>query len=72
MSCLTNRDKYIMKVNECDMLCNIQLAMLHGFGMCIIDALANTVYPCKLNRKDNDKFKVCQQCIAEWLNKEVT
>lgn len=66
---MTNRDRYILKRNECDVLCDIQLAMLHGFGMCIIDCLTHKTHPCPKRSKE-DKFIDCCHCIEKWLNNE--
>ena len=63
---MTNRDRYLLKRNECDVLCAVQLALLHGEN-CIIEALTARPHPCKVNA---DKYAACCECIQEWLNKE--
>lgn len=57
---MTNRDKYLLRKNEYDVLCGIQKVLLEGC-VCIIDALTCGMYPCSHN---------CEECIQEWLNKE--
>ena len=64
---MKNRDKYILKANEYDMLCKIQATML-SHGCCVIDALTDKEYPCP-----DDKccmLDTCKECIQKWLNEE--
>jgi hypothetical protein len=63
---MRNRDKYLLKRNEYDVLCEVQLALLHGEN-CILDALTAHTHSCKAN---TDKHAACCECIQEWLNKE--
>ena len=65
---MTNRDKYVLKRNECDVLCNIQFNLLYGC-ICILDCLTNQTHPCP-KRDNEDKFVSCCNCIREWLNEE--
>lgn len=62
---LKNRDKYILKANEYDMLVAIQTALNYG-ERCVLDALTQETNNCiyKSNQKD------CKECIQAWLNKE--
>ena len=62
---MKNRDRYILKVNEYDMLIKIQATML-SHNCCVIEALAGISCP-------NDKMCMlsnCSKCIQEWLNEE--
>lgn len=71
MSFLTNRDRYLMKRNEYDILCDVQLALLNGEN-CILDALSgkyNYFYSCpKLLNNNETTYERCCRCIAAWLN----
>lgn len=71
MSFLTNRDRYLMKRNEYDILCDVQLALLNGEN-CILDALSgkyNYFYSCPKLLNDNETtYERCCRCIAAWLN----
>ncbi len=62
---MKNRDRYILKVNEYDMLIKIQATMLSN-NCCVIDALAGIKCP-------NDKvcmLDTCRECIQKFLNEE--
>jgi hypothetical protein len=62
---MKNRDRYILKVNEYDMLIKIQATML-SHNCCVIEALAGVSCP-------NEKkcmLSNCRRCIQAWLNKE--
>lgn len=63
---MKNRDRYINKVNEYDMLISIQTALDDGEG-CVLDALTKTTNICFYN---TDKQKDCETCIQQWLNEE--
>jgi hypothetical protein len=65
---MKNRDKYINKVNECDMLVKIQEAIASQPYLCVIEALTGKDYPCP-----DDKvcmLSTCEACIQAWLNKD--
>lgn len=65
---MKNRDKYILKVNEYDLLCKIQCNIMDGRCWCVIDAITGSRYPC-----ENDKMCMmgtCEACIHKWLNSE--
>ena len=64
---MKNRDRYILKRNEYDMLCDIQLGLLHG-ECCVLDALSAKVHVCPLNEDDDDPYKRCCKCLQSWLN----
>ncbi len=62
---MKNRDKYIGKVNEYDMLCKIQVEMI-CHNCCVIEALSGAKCP-------HDKacmLDTCRECIQAWLNAE--
>ena len=64
---MTNRDRYILKRNECDILMEIQAALAHG-EKCIVDAITGKVRDCtNYNQRD---LEVCDKCIQAWLNEE--
>ena len=70
LSRMKNRDRYILKRNEYDMLSAVQLALLHG-ERCVISALMAQDYSCPKYVNDNeDPYERCCQCIQEWLNEE--
>lgn len=61
---MKNRDKYILKVNEYDLLIRIQAVM----AGCVLEALTGKDYPCP-----DDKccmLSTCKACIQKWLNEE--
>ena len=65
---MKNRDKYIIKVNEFDLCCNLQAAFGSGLCQCVIEALTGKEYPCP-----DDKvcmLDTCKECIQRWLNAE--
>ena len=65
---MKNRDRYILKVNEYDLCCRLQVAFGSGLCQCVIEALTGKEHYCP-----NDKvcmLDTCEACIHEWLNKE--
>jgi hypothetical protein len=64
---MTNREKYILKRNEYDMLTGIQLAMAHG-EKCVVDAIMRKQWDCANYIKQD--AEVCSRCIQNWLNEE--
>lgn len=64
---MTNREKYILRRNELDMLIDIQLAMAHG-EKCVVDAIMRKQWDCTNYIKQD--VKVCNRCIQNWLNEE--
>ncbi len=57
---MKNRERYILNVNEYDMLVKIQAVM----AGCVIEALTGKDYPCP------DDLCTCKECIQKWLNEE--
>lgn len=66
---MRNRKKFITNRNEYDMLCDIQLGLLHG-ERCVLDALTAETNICS-SQVGDDSYKQCCECIQKWLNKEV-
>ena len=62
---MKNRDRYILKVNEYDMLIKIQATML-SHNCCVIEALAGI--NCKHEKVC--ALDTCKECLRAWLNKE--
>lgn len=65
---MTNRERYILRGNEYDLLIGLQAAIGSGLCQCVIEALTAKEYPCP-----DDKvcmLSTCEACIQEWLNKE--
>ena len=62
---MKNRDKYIVKCNEYDMMCRIIKAMTNGVPCAIKGVSGKTdLNDCK--KYDGD----CRRCVKEWLNQE--
>lgn len=68
LSRMKNRDRYILKVNEHDMLMKIQANIIDGDCCCIIDALTGDIYPSEDGKRCT--LDACKECIQKWLNKE--
>lgn len=64
---MTNREKYILRCNELDMLTGIQLAMAHG-EKCVVDAITRKQRDCANYIKQD--VEVRSRCIQRWLNEE--
>ena len=65
---MTNRDRYILKANEYDMLVKIQANIIGGDCRCIIDALTEDTYLGEDGKMCT--FDTCKECIQKWLNEE--
>lgn len=65
---MKNRDKYIIKANEYDMLVSLQRSFASGMCWCVIEAITGKSYPCKDNKVC--MLDTCKECIENWLNKE--
>lgn len=66
---MKNRDRYILKQNEYDVLCKIQLALLYGEN-CIISALTAKDYSCPKHIHGEQRHERCCRCLQQWLNEE--
>ena len=65
---MKNRDRYLLKVNEYDLLCRLQVAFGSGLCQCVIEALTGKQYRCP-----DDKIcmlDTCRECIQRWLNEQ--
>jgi hypothetical protein len=63
---MKNREKYITKVNECDLMNTIE----KNTGICPIRAVAGIKKWEKLCRCLIHIKKGCNACIQDWLNEE--
>lgn len=63
---MKNRDRYIIKRNEYDLLCNISEKMIEGCS-CVIEAVTGERQDCQYNIVDEGG---CPDCLQKWLNEE--
>ena len=72
LSCMKNRDKYILRKNEYDMLMQIQYNILDRVSIvCVIDGLTGGLKSCPEEWSSaSNKLDVCSKCIQAWLNEE--
>jgi hypothetical protein len=72
---MTNRDRYILKRNEYDMLLQMQYNILDCGCNCVIDGLTGETRVCPTEMKSwhsaGNKLEVCGKCIRAWLNEEM-
>ena len=67
---MKNRDRYIVKVNEFDMLSALNYEIKGGMK-CVIEALTGEYqYGENKDRCIASEDCNCDACIREWLNKE--
>lgn len=66
---MKNREQYITKRNEYDMLCSAQLALLCG-EKCVIAALSAQRRSCPIMNENEDAWQRCCRCIQRWLNED--
>ena len=73
LSRMKNRDRYILKVNEYDMLMNMQTRLIKGCR-CVLDVMTGTTVLCPIEAHgkvgERSRLAVCSKCIAAWLNEE--
>lgn len=62
---MKNRERYIHRVSEYDLLCKIQVEMI-CHNCCVIEALSGEKCP----REKVCWADECRECLAEWLNRE--
>lgn len=71
---MKNRDRYITKVNPCDMLCDMQKNTMKTGCVCVLDQLTGKMQPCpkEMNGRvgNESKLAVCRTCIQKWMNEE--
>ena len=70
---MKNRDRYILKVNEYDMLMNMQTKLIKGCR-CVLDVITGTTVLCPKEAHgkvgEQSRLAVCSKCIQKWLNEE--
>jgi hypothetical protein len=67
---MRNRDRYILKVNEHDMLLNIQTNLIKGCR-CVLDGLTGEFRACPQEwGSPKTKLEACSKCIQDFLNEE--
>lgn len=73
LSRMKNRDRYILKVNEYDMLMNMQTRLIKGCR-CVLDVITGTTVLCPIEAHgkvgEQSRLAVCSKCIQAWLNEE--
>ena len=71
---MKNRDKYILKRNEYDLLITIQTNIIDNGGCCVIDEITGNMNACPEDMKGKvgreSKLAICSKCIQAWLNEE--
>ena len=68
---MKNRDKYLLKRNEYDILMQFQRNIFNGGCGCVIDGLTGEFRDCPKEWRDaKTKIDVCSKCIQDWLNEE--
>lgn len=68
---MTNRDRYILKVNEYDMLMQFQRNIFDSGCSCVIDGLTGEFRACSQEWDSaKTKLEVCSKCIQDFLNEE--
>lgn len=74
LSRMKNRDRYILKVNEYDMLMKIQCGIYTRHNARAIDLISGNFHMCPDEMKGkyeiDDKLAVCSKCIQDFLNEE--
>ena len=71
---MKNRDRYILKVNEYDMLMNMQTNLIKVSCRCVLDIITGTTVLCPTEAHGKvgaqSRLAVCSKCIQKWLNEE--
>lgn len=71
---MRNRDRYILKVNEHDMLLKFQSNIMDYGCACVLDGLTGGVHNCQYEMRflcgAQARLDVCSKCIQAWLNEE--
>lgn len=60
---MTNRERYILQVNEYDLLIRLQEGLDRNDSYCILDLITGSCICCSENTN-------CKDCIQNWLNAE--
>ena len=68
---MTNRERYITKRNQCDLMLTIA-DNISGIGtFCAIRAVCGRKRPCEYTQSKNGTLmRDCRSCIQKWLNEE--
>ena len=68
---MTNRERYITKRNQCDLMLTIA-DNISGIGtFCAIRAVCGRKRPCEYTQSKNGiLMRDCRSCIQKWLNEE--
>ena len=66
---MKNRDKYILKVNEADMLNALNVEIMSG-KKCIIEAFTGEYQYGEEKERCIASDSDCDECIQRWLNVE--
>lgn len=71
---MTNRERYILRQNEYDLLLTMQSNIVSNGSTCVLDMLTDSMIPCpkEMCSKVGSRsvIAVCSKCIQEFLNKE--
>lgn len=71
---MKNRDKYITRRSEYDMLMQMQYNIMERGCVCILDALTGAMNNCPAEMQGKvgalSRLAVCGKCIQKWLNEE--
>lgn len=60
---MKNRQRYILQVNEYDLLIKLQKGLSRSDSYCILDLITDKYHTCP-------KESECSSCIQNWLNAE--
>lgn len=60
---MTNRERYILQVNEYDLLIKLQEGLSRSGNYCILDLITGKYEHCPYDTN-------CEKCIQIWLNAE--
>lgn len=71
---MTNREKYIIKHNEHDMLMHIYDRTRGNLcPLCVISDMATAEHSARCHRyhdMSDDRRRRCAECVQDWLNRE--
>ena len=71
---MKNRERYILRVNEHDMLLNMQYNLMDCCCNCILDIITGKKIKCPEEMKGKvgaqSRLAICSKCIQAWLNEE--
>lgn len=74
LSRMKNRDRYILKVNEYDMLLQFQHNIMDCGCTCVLDGLTGEVHNCPYEMRftygEQARLDLCSKCIQDFLNEE--